>query len=123
MQTSTGPDRTRGDGASGSSLDATSADEPAEVIGAIRPLPGELLAPEVAVRGRLLVDRPRQVEVADDRRGPEVEDLPDRGEDPLGVGLLGAEGLQAHRGGGSGPDRVGDLELRAVGEPRRDDVL
>src|SRR4029453_8100735 len=48
-----------------------------EVVDPARLLPGELLvaATEVPVRGGLLVDRPAQVEVADDCRGTQVEDL------------------------------------------------
>ena len=49
----------------------------AEVVGAVGRLPGELLAPEVPVRGGLAVDRAGEVEVADDRRRPEVEHLAD----------------------------------------------
>ena len=47
-------------------------------------LPGELLvgAPEVAVGGGPPVDRPAQVEVADDRRRPQVEQLVDGRRDP-----------------------------------------
>ena len=64
MQTATGPARTSG------------ADGAAERVDAIGGLPGELLAAEMPVGCRLAVDRPREVEVADDRGGPEVEDLP-----------------------------------------------
>ena len=39
---------------------------PAEVVGPVGLLPGEALAPEVPVGGRLAVDRPPQVEVPDD---------------------------------------------------------
>ena len=48
-------------------------DGAAEVVDAVGLLPGELLAAEVPVRGRLAVDRPARAEVADDRRRPEVE--------------------------------------------------
>src|SRR5690606_7193089 len=66
-----------------------------EVGGAVRALPREVgqLTPEVAVGRRLPVDRPQQVEVADDRGGAQVEHLTDRREDPLDRDLLGAEGL------------------------------
>src|SRR5437763_16948584 len=80
-------------------------------------LPGELLlgAPEVAVGGRALVDRLAQVEVADDRRRAQVEDLLDGAADLQRVDGLGAEGLDHHR------DRPGDaygirnLDLAAAG--------
>ena len=52
-------------------------DGAAEVVGAVGRLPGELLAPEVPVRGGLAIDRTGEVEVADDRGRPEVEHLPD----------------------------------------------
>src|SRR5258705_2960628 len=46
-----------------------------EILDAVRALPGELwlVATEVAEGGRLLVDRPPQVEVLDDAGGREVE--------------------------------------------------
>src|SRR5437867_488992 len=58
----------------------------AQVLDAVRPLPGELglWAPEVAVGGGLLVDRPAQVEILDDPGRCEVEVAPDhRLEDPV----------------------------------------
>src|SRR5207237_8730671 len=69
-------------------------------------LPGELLlgAPEVAVGSRALVDRLAQVEVADDRRRAQVEDLLDGAADLQRVDGLGAEGLDHHR------DRPGDAD-------------
>ena len=54
------------------------ADGATEVVDAVRRLPGELFAAEVAVRRGLAVDRARQVELADDRGRPEVEDVPQR---------------------------------------------
>src|SRR5205809_619666 len=67
-QTSTGPVRTP----TGISVEGC-----AEGVGAVGLFPGEALAPEVAVRGGLLVDWPAQIEVLDDGGGPEVEHLPD----------------------------------------------
>src|SRR5438067_13342739 len=58
----------------------------AQCLGLVRPLPGEVavLAAEVAVRGGLRVDRPEQVEVAQDRRRPEGEVLSDQALAPAG---------------------------------------
>src|SRR5437867_8387031 len=55
--------------------DGSDARVVAQVLHPVRPLPGEFrLAPaEVAVGGRLLVDRATQVEVLDDARRGEVE--------------------------------------------------
>src|SRR2546422_5644681 len=76
-------------------------------------LPGELLlgAPEMAVGGRALVDGLAQVEIADDGRGPQVEDLLDAGGDLGGVDGLGAEGLDHHRHRARHTDRVRHLDL------------
>ena len=49
--------------------------------------------------------------------------LCDQLEDPRTADLLGAERLDHHRHGVGDPDRVGDLDLGAVGESRRDYVL
>src|SRR4051794_15273198 len=56
-------------------------------------LPGEVvvLAAEVAVGRRLLVDRAVQLEVRADRAGPQVEVLVDELEDPAAADLLGPE--------------------------------
>src|SRR5450755_3890048 len=93
-----------------------------ERLRAVRALPGEigLLAAEVAVGGRLGVDRPEQVEIADNRRRAEVEDAEDRVLDALDRHLLGAEALdeQADRLGLA--DRIGDLGLAAIGLAGRD---
>src|SRR5438270_33843 len=50
----------------------------AQLVRPVRALPGELPA-EVPVRGGVAVDRAEQVEVADDRGRPQVEDVPDGG--------------------------------------------
>src|SRR5216683_630402 len=52
-----------------------------------------LVAPRMAVCGGLLVNRPLQVEVEEQRGGAQVEVVPDRLGDPGSVDLLGAEGL------------------------------
>src|SRR5439155_10944741 len=81
MQTATGPES------------ASGADGAPERVGAIRGLPGELLAPEMSVGGRLLVDRTSQIQIADDRRRAEVEDLPDGLLELDGIDLLGVGGV------------------------------
>src|SRR5947207_14290001 len=102
-QTSTGPVRTP--------ATEDSVEGCAEGVGAVGLFPGEALAPEVAVRGGLLVDRPAQVEVLDDGGGPEVEHLPDHVPEPLRVGVSRPERLQRERDGMGLPDGVGNLEL------------
>ena len=59
-----------------------------ERLGLVGPLPREVavVAAEVAVRRGLRVDRPHEVEVADDRAGPEVEVLADELLDPRRAG-------------------------------------
>src|SRR5688500_14801611 len=78
-------------------------------------LPGELLvvATEVPVRRRLPVDRAAQVEVADDGRRPQVEDLSDGVADLVGVDGLAAEGLHEDRHGLGDADGVRHLDLAA----------
>src|SRR5436190_24352461 len=102
MQTETGPERTSG------------ADGAPERVDAIGGLPRELLAAEVAVGGRLLVERARQIEVADDRRRPEIEQLPDRGPELLGVHLLRAGGVDHEGHRMCRPDRIRHLEKALV---------
>src|SRR3712207_86736 len=72
-----------------------------QLVDAVGVLPRELVArpPEVAVGRGGLVLRLAQVEVADDRGRPQVEDLGDRPLDRRLVDLLGAEGLDEHRHG------------------------
>src|SRR3954471_20304762 len=111
MQTETGPARTSG------------ADGASERVDAIGGLPGELLAAEVAVGRRLAVDRPREIQVADDRRRPEVEDLPHGLLDELGVDRRRAERLDHQRDRVGGADRVRDLELAPLREAGGDHVL
>src|SRR4051794_11138227 len=67
----------------------------AEGVGPVSALPGEVgqVPAEVPVRGGLGEDRPEQVEVADDRRRPEVEDLAHRVLDGPHRDGLGAEAL------------------------------
>src|SRR5437667_2921439 len=97
----------------------------AQGLDLVRPLPGELVlvAAEVPVGRRLLVDGPAQVQVLDDALGGEGEDLPD------GVGQTGlldlarAHGVHHDRYRIRDADGVGHLQLEAVGQPRRHHVL
>src|SRR5215471_13328767 len=97
----------------------------AKGIRLVRLLPRELglVAAEVAVCGRLRVDRAAQIEVADDRARPQVEVLLDQRVDARDRDVLRAEALDVHREGPRDADRVRHLQLAAVGETRGDDVL
>src|SRR3954454_7651860 len=96
-----------------------------QVGGAVGGLPAQVgqFPAEVAVRGRLLVDRAQQVEVADDRGRAEVEDLVDGLLDPLDGDGLGAEGLDEEADRVGLADGVRDLGLAALGEAGGDHVL
>src|SRR5438270_7282849 len=96
-----------------------------DVVELGRALPGELLlgAPEVAVGSGALVDRLAQIEVADDGRRPQVEDVLHGAADLGRVDGLGAERLDHDRHGPGNTDGVGHLDLAASGRPRSDDVL
>ena len=83
-----------------------------EVVDPRRGFPAELLvAPaEVAVRSRAAVDRPPEVEVPDDGRRTEVEELAHGGRDPgTEVDLLGTERLDQQGHWPGHPDGVGHL--------------
>src|SRR5919201_4516087 len=95
----------------------------AKLIRAIGRLPRELLATEVPVGGRVLVDRAAEIEVTDDRGRAEVERVPHHVDDATGIDVLGAEGVDGDRDGMRGPDRVRDLELEPVRGTGRDEVL
>src|SRR5215469_2349919 len=94
-------------------------------LSAVRALPREVgfFAAEMTISRRLLVDRPEQIQVANNGRRAQVEDLQHRILNPLNRRALGAEALneQAHRLGLA--DCIGDLRLAAVGQPGGDDVL
>src|SRR5579863_4135867 len=97
----------------------------AELVGLVGAFPGEAVAgaAEVTVgRGRL-VDRAAQVQVTQDGAGAKVEVLLHQLDDRLTGDLLGAERLHEQRQRAGDADRVGDLDLGAVGEAGRDDVL
>src|SRR3982750_387395 len=108
MQTATGPARTSG---------ADGASERVEGIGGP---PGELLAGEVAVGRRLAVDRPREIEIADDRRRPEVEDLPYGLLDVLGIDRRRAERLDHQRDGVRRADRARAPQPAPLGQAAGD---
>src|SRR5271169_3259060 len=80
-------------------------------FGSVGPLPGEvrLLAAEVPVRRGLRVNRPEQVQVANDRRRTEVKDLQDSILDLIDRGALGAEALYKQANGLGLADGIGDL--------------
>src|SRR5579862_1213385 len=111
-----------------SGVDACRLGEPGsrtKRVGLVRALPRELavVAAEVAVRRRLGVDRPPQVEVAEDRSGAQIEDLAHELLDPGDRDRLRAERLDEHRQGVRDADRVRNLDLAALRKPGRDDVL
>src|SRR5688572_22293975 len=91
----------------------------------VRPLPGEflLVAAEVPVGGGLLVDRPAEVQVLDDALRAEGEDLADRGHDLVLGDLARAVGVGHDGDRVRHADRVGHLDLDAVGEAGGHDVL
>src|SRR5690606_3863004 len=95
----------------------------------IEPLPGELGAAEVPVRGRLPEDRAPELEVLADR--PRPQEAPEVTGDGIGelpvvreaIAVHGAEAVDPHADRLGDADRVGDLHLAALGPLLRDDVL
>src|SRR5688572_18413358 len=87
-----------------------------EILGAIRPLPGELgkRAAEVSPRGGLLVDRAEQVERRDDPLRAEVEVLANELLDPRLRDAARAVRHDADRERVRHADRVGKLQLAAA---------
>src|SRR5437868_2606936 len=65
----------------------------AERVGLVRALPREVVvvAPEVSVRRRLRKDRPRQLEIPQDRRGTQVEMVANEVDDLLHRNVLRVE--------------------------------
>src|SRR4051812_13657475 len=88
-----------------------------EVVELVGDLPRELLVgpPEVTVGGGALVDGPAQVEVANDGRGAQVEDVLHGLLDAARVDGFGAERLDHDRDGPGHADGIGDLNLAALG--------
>src|ERR1700728_2934916 len=80
------------------------AERATEIVDPRGRFPGEvrLRPPEVAVRGGGAIDRAPEVEIADDRRGPQVKELVEGRRDLRRVDGLGPEGLDHDR------DRAGD---------------
>src|SRR6266540_4664707 len=98
---------------------------PAQRIGAVGALPRQLDvgAAKVAVGSSLAVDRPTQTQVADDRAGPQVEVFVHQLDDHFLGDLVGAEALAADRERAGHADRIGQLQLEAVGQAGGHDVL
>src|SRR3990172_8351103 len=99
-------------------LDVLEPGRRAEHRGLVGSLPREVpvLAAEVAVGGGLRVDRPAQIEVADDGTGAEVEVLANEALDRLQPPPLRSQAVDQDRERVRDADRVGDLEQAAVGE-------
>src|SRR5439155_17297787 len=91
----------------------------------VRSLPRQVeIGPaEVAVGGRLAIDGPEELEGVDDRGRPQVEMPLDDRLDPLVRDPSGAERLDGEADRAGDPDAVRHLDLEAVGEAGRDDVL
>src|SRR5882757_4821105 len=100
-------------------------DRSLELLGLVDPLPRQVDVgtAEVAVRGGRCVDRTEQVEVADDRAWPQVEDRRDGLLDAGRVDGLAAEGLDEEADGSGLADRIGHLDLDALRQAGCDDVL
>src|SRR5206468_3751383 len=95
--------------------------------GFIRAFPGDAVEvvhlAEVAVIGRLRVNRTEQVQLLDDVGGLETEDFANRFLDEFIGHLAGAEGIHTNADRIGVTDGVGELNFRAGGEPGSDDVL
>ena len=77
----------------------------------------------MAIAGRRAIDRMQQVQFADDRERAQVEYLAHSRHDPVDRHGFGAEAVQADRGGLGHADRIADLDLAALGQTGRHDVL
>src|SRR5439155_7468076 len=97
----------------------------AEVLDPVESLPGELglAAPEVAVRGGLLVDGTAEIQILDDAGGGQVEVATDHRFQLRGGNLARTVGVHHDGDRIRHPDRVRDLHLRALREPGGNDVL
>src|SRR6201986_2335753 len=96
-----------------------------EVVDLVETLPRQVDVgtAEVAVRGRRRVDRTQQGQIADDRAGPQVEDL---GHDLLDLDRVdgrGAERLDEQPDRSCLADGVGNLHLDPLGQAGGDDGL
>src|SRR5207244_9519804 len=98
---------------------------PGQQLRLVRPLPRErrLVAPEVTIGCRRAEDRPAQPQVLDQPVGSQVE-VPAHEVRELRVAhLSGARGVHHDADRFRNPDRVGELDLAAVAQPARDQVL
>lgn len=77
----------------------------------------------MAVSGKLLVDRLAQVKLLDDRSRTQVEYVLDRLLDDAVVNNTGAEGLNHDGDRLCNADRVGELDLAALCQACRNDIL
>src|SRR5215211_561987 len=87
------------------------------------PSKARFAATEVSVGGGRAEHGPPQLQIPDDRAGPEVEVLPDQGTQGRRVNFGRPEGLDHHAHRVSYADGVGDLDQAPPGEARGDDVL
>src|SRR5204863_3586056 len=86
--------------------------------GAIRALPRELVAAEVAIGRRRRVDRTEKVQLIDERLRSHVEVVLDVALETLVRDLAGTESVHPNADGLGDADRVRDLNLAAAGETR-----
>src|SRR5438309_4624877 len=87
------------------------------------PRHSEVIATKVPVGGGLAVDRAQEVHVRYDRAGPQVEVAADQREQLVFRLRARAERLDRNRGRVRATDRIRDLNLAAIHETRRDEVL
>ena len=94
-------------------------------VGLIGPFPREavFLAPEVTVGSRPEVDRPAQIQGLDDARGRELEVFANEFHDARLINSGRTKTIQHHRHGLGHADRVGELDLDAVRQPCRHQIL
>jgi len=80
-------------------------------LDAIEPFPREILivASEVTVSGRLLIDRPSKLQVPDDRARAKIESRADRLVKPFIRDPSRSHRVEIEGNGFCSPDRVGDL--------------
>src|SRR5215469_3344500 len=77
----------------------------------------------MAVVGCLTINRPEQIELLDNLRRLEIENIPDRALEFLLIDFAGAERIHAHAYGLGVTDRVRELHFTAVREAASDDIL
>lgn len=77
----------------------------------------------MAVRGGLFVNRPKQIQVVDDRRRSKIENFGHGLGDLLFGEPAGTKRFHqnAHRAGDA--DRIGDLHLATIGDPGGNDIF